>query len=265
MVPSLHPEHASNVKPGPVFLFGSGETPAGFELNSPQVAGRVAEFLEHHLQNYDPQVKVIPARKRGTAFSPDSSEVVEPILSSDLVFMGPGSPSYAVRQLRGSLAWYALVASRCFIGQVRFELLVGALPPGKTVVGIDEKTGLLLDLSAGTCRVTGKDGVTVIREGSQKRFREGSAFSLQELGDFHLPEPVEGGLPAPLWRQALSVTGGENRQAQIPEEVLVLVEERQAAREGREWRQADALRQQIARLGWQVLDTAEGPRLEEVD
>jgi len=75
MVPSLHPEHASNVKPGPVVLFGSGETPAGFELNSPQVAGRVAEFLEHHLQNYDPQVKVIPARKRGTAFSPDSSRV----------------------------------------------------------------------------------------------------------------------------------------------------------------------------------------------
>src|SRR3972149_5744862 len=98
MVPSLHPEHASNVKPGPVFLFGSGENPAGFVLNSPQVAGRVTEFLEPSLQNYEPQGKVIPARKRGTAFSPDSSEVVEPILSSDLVFMGPGSPSYAVRQ-----------------------------------------------------------------------------------------------------------------------------------------------------------------------
>jgi cyanophycinase-like exopeptidase len=129
-------ELSKQVRPGPVVLFGSGETsasgrkvfdralrklphaprlalletPAGFELNSDRVIGRVAEFIGHRLQNYDPQLKVIPARKRGTDFSPDDPEIVAPLLESDLIFMGPGSPSYAVRQLQDSLAWHYLVA-----------------------------------------------------------------------------------------------------------------------------------------------------------
>jgi len=66
--------------PGPIVLFGSGETspsgqkvfdqvfrrlppnpriglletPAGFELNSTQVIGRVGDFLKHNLQNFNP-------------------------------------------------------------------------------------------------------------------------------------------------------------------------------------------------------------------
>jgi hypothetical protein len=47
------------------------ETPAGFELNSHQVAGRVGDFMKTRLQNYTPTIDIIPARKRGTPFSPD--------------------------------------------------------------------------------------------------------------------------------------------------------------------------------------------------
>jgi hypothetical protein len=86
------------------------ETPAGFELNSEQVAGHVAKFLQAHLKNYQPQTRLIPARKKGTDFSPDHPEIAEPILESDLIFMGPGSPTYAVRQLEKSLAWEYLLA-----------------------------------------------------------------------------------------------------------------------------------------------------------
>lgn len=122
--------------PGLVALFGSGETspsgqkifdhllrrlptnpqvalletPAGFELNSQQVIERVADFLSHRLQNYNPQVAVIPARKRGTPFSPDDAQIAAPLLQADLIFAGPGSPSYAVRQLRDSLTWQYLLA-----------------------------------------------------------------------------------------------------------------------------------------------------------
>ena len=81
------------------------ETPAGFELNSHQVAGRVADFMKTRLQNYAPVVDVIPARKRGTPFSPDEAGLLKPLLYADLIFMGPGSPTYAIRQLTGSLAW----------------------------------------------------------------------------------------------------------------------------------------------------------------
>jgi len=86
------------------------ETPAGFELNSDRVAGRVADFLAVRLQNYRPQVIVISARARGTRFSPDDPALTEPLLHVDLTFMGPGSPTYAVRQLRDSLAWARMIA-----------------------------------------------------------------------------------------------------------------------------------------------------------
>ena len=91
------------------------ETPAGFELNSAQVIQRVVDFLELRLRNYRPQPVVIPARQRGTAFSPDDPQIVAPLLDADLLFMGPGSPTYAARQLRDSLAWQYLTA-RHFLG-----------------------------------------------------------------------------------------------------------------------------------------------------
>ncbi|RJP48924.1 MAG: cysteinyl-tRNA synthetase [Anaerolineaceae bacterium] len=81
------------------------ETPAGFELNSASVAGRVADFLKTRLQNYSPRVDVVPARKRNSAFSPDDPEILKPLLDANLIFMGPGSPTYLVRQLKDTLAW----------------------------------------------------------------------------------------------------------------------------------------------------------------
>jgi cyanophycinase-like exopeptidase len=86
------------------------ETPAGFQPNTALVAEKVADFVRHHLQNYRPQVTVIPARRRGTSFSPDAPDIVAPLLEADVIFMGAGSPTYAVRQLQGSLTWHTLLA-----------------------------------------------------------------------------------------------------------------------------------------------------------
>ncbi len=86
------------------------ETPAGFELNSAQVAGRVADFVRLRLQNYSPDVVTIPARKRNTAFSPDDLAFASHLLEAELIFMGPGSPTYAARQLQDSRAWHTLIA-----------------------------------------------------------------------------------------------------------------------------------------------------------
>jgi len=110
------------------------ETPAGFELNSDQVAGRVAEFLKNRLQNYRPQIDVIPARKRGTDFSPDDPEILKPLLAADMIFMGPGSPTYAIRQLQDSLAWnivrarHRLGATLVFASAATISVGAWALP-----------------------------------------------------------------------------------------------------------------------------------------
>ncbi len=91
------------------------ETPAGFELNSAQVVGRVGEFMASRLQNYKPVIDVIPARKKGSAFSPDDPEILKPLLHANLIFMGPGSPTYAIRQLKDSLAW-DVIRARHWLG-----------------------------------------------------------------------------------------------------------------------------------------------------
>ena len=81
------------------------ETPAGFELNSAQVVGRVGDFMKTRLQNYKPVVDVIPARKKDSPFSPDDPEIVKPLLYANMIFMGPGSPTYAIRHLQDTLTW----------------------------------------------------------------------------------------------------------------------------------------------------------------
>ncbi len=122
--------------PGPVLLFGSGETapgstaiyeavfrylppsplvviletPAGFQPNSALVAEQVAAFIRRHLRNHRPRTVVVPARKRNTPYSPDDPAIVVPLADADLLFLGPGSPTYAVRQLRDSLAWQLVQA-----------------------------------------------------------------------------------------------------------------------------------------------------------
>ncbi len=81
------------------------ETPAGFQLNSAAVAEEVAAYFHAHLPNHTPLATVVPARRRGTPLSPDHDAILGPLLAADVVFLGPGSPTYAIRQLQGSLAW----------------------------------------------------------------------------------------------------------------------------------------------------------------
>jgi hypothetical protein len=74
------------------------------------VASRVADFITRRLQNDHPEVTIIPARRKGTPLSPDDAGVVDPLYQAGLIFLGPGSPTYAARQLSGSLAWEILRA-----------------------------------------------------------------------------------------------------------------------------------------------------------
>jgi cyanophycinase-like exopeptidase len=376
-------------EPGQIILFGSGETsptgrkifdqvfhtipqsprlalletPAGFELNSHQVISRVGDFFTHRLQNYSPEVEIIPARKRGTQYSPDNPEIVEPLLDADLIFMGPGSPSYAIRQLRDSLAWYYLIArhrlgatlalasaatvafsacalpvyeiykagedihwiagldffklyglelvfiphwnnneggaeldtSRCFMGKERFIHLMDMLPENMTIIGLDEKTALIIDPSRSECRVMGLGKATLIHTGHKHKlhedlfaldstrrevigldenlsvivrqhdghsheYQDGGSIPMSEIGPFH-PYHPEANLPPYIWQKALQKMKPivSNIYETPPEEVWQLVRSRQEARQASNWGLADQIRKRIEESGWQVLDTKEGP------
>lgn len=97
------------------------ETPAGFELNSERVAKRVADFINRRLQNYRPEVFTVPARKLNFPNSTNDPNYGRIIAQSNLVFMGPGSPSYAVRQLKDSLIWNMIKANHRAGGFLAFS------------------------------------------------------------------------------------------------------------------------------------------------
>ena len=110
------------------------ETPAGFELNSTQVVGRVGEFMMTRLGNYKPVVDLVAARKKDSPFSPDDPEIVKPLLHANMIFMGPGSPTYAIRQLKDTLAWdvirarHRLGATLIFASAATISVGAHALP-----------------------------------------------------------------------------------------------------------------------------------------
>lgn len=371
---------SATTQPGPIVLFGSGETspsaqkvfdyilrqysaepqvalletPAGFELNSSRVISRVVDFLEHNLQNYRPKTTVVPARSRTYPYSTDDPSVAAPLLQADVIFMGPGSPSYAVRQLQGSRTWNYLLArhrlgaalvfasaavvavsqfavpvyeiykvgedlhwkpgldllgqyglplvliphwnnndggaeldtSRCFMGQARFARLMALLPPGLTVMGIDEKTALIMEITTGQARVMGAGGVTLIHTGHEHddypeednlagsgllevaerhrshihTYQNGETFPLTECCPLEVPANGMG-LPRSVWQKAIEAARPVE-PAGPPPEVLTLVERRAAARASKDWAASDALRDEIASLGWIVKDTKDGQTVE---
>jgi cyanophycinase-like exopeptidase len=368
-------------KPGPIVLFGSGETaasgrrvyehilkklppapkialletPAGFEPNASMVIERVASFLRLRLQNFSPQIVSIPARQRGTAYSPDDPAILEPLLHADMIFLGPGSPTYAVRQLKDSLAWEYILArhrlgaalvlasaaviavstfslpvyeiykvgedlhwkpgldffglygvplvfiphwnnsdggqdldtSRCFMGRERFSRLMDLLPKGLAVVGLDEKTSLLIEPGDSDCRVMGQGQVTILHAGHRHADDSVPAQSEQELDrvalkrnshihsygnqEFIPPQecfpfklPVDGeGIQVSVWQQALDAFQ-EPAHPSPSEQVKLLLEERKIARQNKDWAASDQLREQMAVLGWKVIDDRDGQRLEKI-
>jgi hypothetical protein len=304
------------------------ETPAGFELNSKQVAWRVGEYLKHRLQNYDLIVDVVPARKRGTPFSPEDAEILQPLLKANIVFMGAGSPTYAVRELKGSLAWAIVQArhqlgaalvftsagtlavsefvlpvyeiykvgedvrvvqglnllndfgisisfiphwnntdggvevdtSRCFIGKERFAQWYDLLPPDSSIVGLDEHTGLILDIEARNCTVIGIGSITRLSKRNPKKYPAGRVFALEELGKILAPESPEKGIPTGVLEMIRNASQYQC-QVELPAEVGRLSKERQEARLRNDWNSADRLRNQLSMLGWTVQDTPLGQKI----
>jgi len=127
-------EEKTYTQPGVIALLGSGETaalgrevfvhvfrrlkrpirvaildtPAGFQPNADLVAGKVADFISHRLQDFSPQVSVVRARYKGGPHDTGSPAVVEAIAEAHCIFAGPGSPGFMIRQLQESLLLAAL-------------------------------------------------------------------------------------------------------------------------------------------------------------
>ena len=59
-------------------------------------------------------------------------------------------------------------------------------------------------------------------------------------------------------------TGTADGTAAIPPEIASLLDQRQAARKAKDFKQADAMRDELKKLGWIIEDTPKGARLKRI-
>ncbi len=188
------------------------------------------------------------------------------------------------------------------MGRIRFDELICMLPPDLPVVGIDEKTAMIIDVSTGVCRVVGQGKVTLIHT---NHVHESPASALEELGfkkfaashpgHFHIYHQGESfllddccsddrfqtvqDLPERVWTQALESdkrikaerlklftnSPAEIAVLDLPEDVQVLIRQREAARLKKDWSASDIFRLELQERGYKILDTPDGPKIEEID
>ncbi len=221
------------------------DTPAGFQENADLIARRAVEFFRRQVGHS----MEIASFKSVEAVSPAEAAAVFGLLGqADFLLMGPGSPTYAVRQLsetplpalcsamvaRGGCLVAASAAALttgsytlpvyeiykvgeplhwvkglnifgqlgldlvviphwnnaeggnhdtrfCYMGEKRFRALEALLPPGTTILGLDEHTACLLDFDSGEAVVAGIGRVTIRRDGREQSFARGERFTFQQL------------------------------------------------------------------------------------
>ena len=98
----------------------------------------------------------------------------------------------------------------CYMGERRLRLLEDQLPDGAFVLGVDEHTGCVLDLGAGTATVVGIGVVTVRRGGRATELPAGTTVGIDELGTeseapaaVRVPSSAEGAAAPPPARSPI--------------------------------------------------------------
>ena len=71
----------------------------------------------------------------------------------------------------------------CYMGERRLSILERELPAGVFVLGVDEHTGMVIDLDTQTVTVVGKGVVTIRIQGESTQIGSGETFSLDRLRD----------------------------------------------------------------------------------
>jgi cysteinyl-tRNA synthetase len=62
----------------------------------------------------------------------------------------------------------------------------------------------------------------------------------------------------------LNLISWQPKEESIPEDILGLIDQRQKARENKNWAEADEIRDQLATAGYHVKDTPDGPQVKRI-
>jgi cyanophycinase-like exopeptidase len=98
----------------------------------------------------------------------------------------------------------------CYLGEPRLAQLEHELPPDVFVLGVDEHTGLVLDLEAGTGAVVGRGVVTVRKHGRISTVPSGEVVAIGDLA--RMAEGGSGLSPAPSGAPAAGAAAAGGQQ-----------------------------------------------------
>ena len=104
----------------------------------------------------------------------------------------------------------------CYLGQRRLEMMESMLPDDAHVIGIDEHTGLIIDLNDRTATVVGNGTVTVRYRGTSIVHESGAGIPVSALQDptSHTATPIS--RPASLGKSAV---GAERSEGSLGAEI----------------------------------------------
>ncbi len=221
------------------------DTPFGFQENAPILAAATTKYFSDSVSR-DVAVAGLARTDTGDVVAVESG--LSLVRDANWVFAGPGSPTFALGQWRGTslpdllaeklqlggalvfssaaaltlgcvtvpvyeiykvgmdpwwepgldlLAGIGINAaviphydnqeggnhdtSYCYLGERRLKMLEPELPDGAFVLGMDEHTGVIMDLDANTAEIVGKGAMTVRRNGESVRFESGSTISIDVI------------------------------------------------------------------------------------
>ena len=224
------------------------DTPFGFQENAPSLAAKTAEYFSDAAGRH---VEIAGLGRTDTGDVVAIETAVARIRSADWVFAGPGSPTFALEQWRGTAVPETLAdklrpggpggalvfssaaaltlgratipvyeiykagidpfwvdgldlltplglpvaviphydnkdggnhdTSKCFLGERRLRSMEAELPSDVFVLGVDEHTGVIIDLDAETAQIVGRGGVTLRTRTSSVRLESGSTVALEVL------------------------------------------------------------------------------------
>lgn len=302
------------------------ETPAGFQPNSFAVAKDIADVFERSLSGFVKKIDVIPARKKGTPESPDNEHILTPLSTADYIFLGPGSPTYVVLQLKESKAldhlldtWQhgatlvlssaatiafgefclpvyeifkvgadlywetglnflqsaglnltiiphwnnteggkTLDTTRCFMGANRFKALLNMLPAGRKILGIDEQTAIIFDFVGQIFTIEGTGSAHLIQNGKESTFIHGKTY---ELASIEKSEVIMSSKQLANLFQSEKKVHEHMFISELSKELQELLEKRKTAKEQKDYKTADSIREAFHEAGYRIEDEGDGEKI----
>lgn len=221
------------------------DTPAGFQLNVTQIAQTATRYFQTRVQR---PLSIASFKSADDISAYEAEKAFHTLRNSEFILIGPGSPTYAVRQMQKSpipdifskliqtggclvaasaaaltvgaytlpvyeiykvgepIHWvkglgvlgefgFDLVVvphwnnaeggthdtRRCFMGEPRFQALERLLPEDVGILGLDEHTACIIDLSTQQVTVKGLGRVIVKHQGRLQVFSKGDVFPADVL------------------------------------------------------------------------------------